>query len=272
MGTERGGVKVGGGGGGGGGGGLFNLFDWKRKSRKKLFSNLPGSCASSVTDEEGREIKAPGVVARLMGLDAMPSTGVPETYCTPFQDTRSFRDSHNLKRSSEYSGNDQFSYVPRRIDGYMRKPMDLRAQKMPSSPIERFQLEALPPSSARNAAQIMEAAAMVLEPRPQVNSREKICSYSPARIPLRVSKAREHIPSSQRAVSRQLQSSRTPVELPDVRFSMGQQMNQSWNSEAYGICPAFSIGKKRKKDTEAKNKKKTNNPDSDLDAGPLARV
>ncbi|KAL5216115.1 hypothetical protein ABZP36_007516 [Zizania latifolia] len=43
-------------------------------------------------------------------------------------------------------------------------------------------------------------------------------------------------------------------------------------SEAYGICPAFSIGKKRKKDTEAKNKKKTNNSDSGLDAGPLARV
>ncbi|KAG8043599.1 hypothetical protein GUJ93_ZPchr0458g22815 [Zizania palustris] len=43
------------------------------------------------------------------------------------------------------------------------------------------------------------------------------------------------------------------------------------DSEAYGICPAFSIGKKRKKDTEA-NKKKTNNSDSDFDAGPLARV
>ncbi|KAG8063699.1 hypothetical protein GUJ93_ZPchr0003g16687 [Zizania palustris] len=295
MGTERGGTKVAGGGGGGGsGGGLFNLFDWKRKSRKKLFSNSPEgaklvrrgeetlpsgrlhlvdedegigvssfkgssdySCASSVTDEEWREMKAPGVVARLMGLDAMPSTGVPETYCTPFRDTRSFRDSHSLKRSPEYSGNDQFSYVPRRIDGYMRKPLDLRAQKMPSSPIERFQIEALPPrsakplpmphhrllspiknsgfSSARNAAQIMEAAAKILEPRPQVNSREKICSYSPARIPFRVSEAREHIPSSQRAVSRQLQSSRTPVELPDVRFSRGQQMNQSWNSEEDGV-------------------------------------
>jgi hypothetical protein len=27
-----------------GGGGIFNLFDWKRKSRKKLFSNSPGMC------------------------------------------------------------------------------------------------------------------------------------------------------------------------------------------------------------------------------------
>jgi hypothetical protein len=42
MGTERGGTKVIG--GGGGGGGIFNLFDWDRKSRKKLFSKSPGRC------------------------------------------------------------------------------------------------------------------------------------------------------------------------------------------------------------------------------------
>ncbi|XP_062215864.1 uncharacterized protein LOC133916268 isoform X2 [Phragmites australis] len=288
MGTEKGGAKIGG--GSGSGGGIFNLFDWKRKSRKKLFSNSPEgaklvkrseetlpsrrlhsvdedegigvssfkgssdySCASSVTDEEGREMKAPGVVARLMGLDAMPSSGVPEPYCTPFRDTRSFRDSHSLKRSPEYSMNDQFSHVPRRVDGYMRKPLDLRAQKMPSSPIERFQIEALPPrsaktlpmshhrllspiknpgfSSARNAAQIMEEAAKILEPRPEASSREKICSFSPARIPLRVSEPRQIIPASQRTVSLKMQSSRIPPDLPDVRFSRGQHMNRSWNSD-----------------------------------------
>jgi hypothetical protein len=38
MGSEKGGAKV------IGGGGIFNLFDWKRKSRKKLFSNSPGMC------------------------------------------------------------------------------------------------------------------------------------------------------------------------------------------------------------------------------------
>ncbi|KAL6901945.1 hypothetical protein ACP4OV_004821 [Aristida adscensionis] len=290
MGTEKGGVKVAG--AGGGGGGIFNLFDWKRKSRKKLFSNSPEgaklvkrseetlpsgrlhlvdedegigmssfkgssdySCASSVTDEEGREMKAPGVVARLMGLDAMPSSGVPEPYCTPFRDTRSFRDSHSLKRSPEHSMNDHFGHVPRGVNGYMRKPLDLRAQKMPSSPIERFQMEALPPrsakplpmshhrllspiknssfSSARNAAQIMEAAAKIqmLEPRPQASSREKICSFSPARIPFRVSEPRESIPASQRTVHPKTQSSRTAPELPDARLSRGQQINRSWNSE-----------------------------------------
>lgn len=181
MGSEKGGAKV------TGGGGIFNLFDWKRKSRKKLFSNFPKgsklvkrseetllsgrlhlgdddegigvssfkgssdySCASSATDEEVREMKAPGVVARLMGLDAMPTSGVPEPYCTPFRDTRLFRYSHSLKRSPEYSMNDQFSHVPQRVHGYIRKPLDLRAPKMPSSPIERFQMEALPPRSAKH--------------------------------------------------------------------------------------------------------------------------
>jgi hypothetical protein len=205
-----------------------------------------------VTDEEVREMKAPGVVARLMGLDAMPTSGVPEPYCTPFRDTRLFRDSHSLKRSPEYSMNDQFSHVPQRVDGYIRKPLDLRAPKMPSSPIERFQMEALPPrsakhlpmshhrllspiknpgfSSARNAAQIMEEAAKILQPRAQASSREKICSFSPARIPLRVSEPRESIPP-QRTAPLKPQSSRTAPELPDVRFSRAQQMNRSWNSE-----------------------------------------
>jgi len=210
------------------------------------------SCASSVTDE-GREMKAPSVVARLMGLDAMPTSGVPEPYCTPFRDTRSFRDCHNLERSPDHSMNDQFGHVPRRVDCYMRKPLDFRAQKMPSSPIERFQIEALPSrsakplpmshhkllspiknpgfSSARNAAQIMEEAAKILQPRPQVNSREKICSFSPARIPLRVSEPRESTPASQRTVPLKVQSSRATPEAPDVRFSRGQQMNRSWNSK-----------------------------------------
>uniref|UniRef100_A0A0E0KVL3 Uncharacterized protein n=1 Tax=Oryza punctata TaxID=4537 RepID=A0A0E0KVL3_ORYPU len=44
------------------------------------------------------------------------------------------------------------------------------------------------------------------------------------------------------------------------------------NSEIYGLCPAFSIGNKRKKDSEPKMKKKPKNSDADLDGGPLARV
>ncbi|KAF9618785.1 hypothetical protein IFM89_002653 [Coptis chinensis] len=91
-----------------GSGGFLQLFDWNRKLWKKLFSNKSNfpegsnqgkrsnvnlqvtgfhqideddigrssikgssdySCSSSVTNDEGNGVKAPGVVARLMGLD-----------------------------------------------------------------------------------------------------------------------------------------------------------------------------------------------------------
>jgi hypothetical protein len=77
----------------------------------------------------------------------------------------------------------------------------------------------------------MEEAAKILQPRAQSSSREKICSFSPARIPLRVSEPRESISASQRTVSQIAQSSRNTPELPDMRLSRGRQMNRSWNSE-----------------------------------------
>lgn len=57
MGPERGGAKVIG--GGGGGGGIFNLFDWKRKSRKKLFSNSPGRCLKEFLDRLNKSVFPP---------------------------------------------------------------------------------------------------------------------------------------------------------------------------------------------------------------------
>ncbi|KAK4405498.1 hypothetical protein Sango_0556300 [Sesamum angolense] len=83
-------------------GGFLQLFDWNAKSRKKLFSSksdLPGgssikgssdhSCASSVTDEDFHGTRAPGVVARLMGLDSLPRSNSPDPYSTPLFDTQS---------------------------------------------------------------------------------------------------------------------------------------------------------------------------------------
>lgn len=127
MGIEKEGSKS-----GGYVGGFFQLFDWTAKSRKKLFSSksdLPErskqgkrsdgslpmtrlhlmdddengagsgirggsdySCASSVTDDDGYGARAPGVVARLMGLDSMPTSNSSEPNSTPFFDTQSLRD------------------------------------------------------------------------------------------------------------------------------------------------------------------------------------
>lgn len=58
-------------------------------------------------------------------------------------------------------------------------------------------------------------------------------------------------------------------EVPKQNFD--EDMEEK-NSETYGLCPAFSIGNKRKKDSEPKKKKKPKNSDADLDGGPLARV
>ncbi|XP_026665386.2 uncharacterized protein LOC103720044 [Phoenix dactylifera] len=269
--------------------GFFHLFDWNRKSRKKLFSsgtsspegskqgkisdcNLPTtrfqlngedevigvssmkgridcSGASSLTEEEGNEIRAPGVVARLMGLDSLPTSGALEPYSTPGFDSRSLRDNHNLTRSPEFSMNDQFNPAAHRAEGYFRKPIELRSQKMPSSPIEKFQTETLPPrlakslsiahnkllspiknpgfASATNAAQIMEAAARILEPGLQAGTRGKVSSLGSSSIPLKVRDPRESMAASRRTL-RLLELSRTTVQSADVRFSGGQSLNRAW--------------------------------------------
>ncbi|XP_072998198.1 uncharacterized protein [Typha latifolia] len=278
MGAEKGSSKS---------GGIFHLFDWNRKSRKKLFSNgtvspegtkqgkkcedsLPTSrlrtndedeivgvssikgisdysCASSVTDEEGNGSKAPGVVARLMGLDSMPTSSGLEPYATPVLDMGSLCDSNGIKGSPEFRMNSQFNRVRHRTDGFTMKPVEFRSQKMPSSPIERFQIEALPPrfaksrgthhklfspiknpglTSTKNAAQIMEAAAKILEPRRQSSSKSKASSFVSCSIPTKDCDPKE------KSCERLLQLSRRPTESTDIRLSRGLQLNKTWNSAA----------------------------------------
>ncbi|XP_048321868.2 uncharacterized protein LOC107433199 [Ziziphus jujuba] len=155
MGVEKEGSKN----GAGYVGGFFHLFDWKAKSRKKLFSsksdllehskqgkrydsNLPTtrlhlmdedetgagssikgstehSCASSVTDEEGCGTRAPSVVARLMGLDTLPPSNFQEPYSTPFFDTQSLRDAHYHRKNFDYYHDHQVMY-----SGNMLNKMD----------------------------------------------------------------------------------------------------------------------------------------------------
>ncbi|XP_078439097.1 uncharacterized protein LOC144709416 [Wolffia australiana] len=222
-------------------GGFFNLFDWNRKSRKKLFSSgnspveskqkpnparhaqttrapkfiedddsgavfsIKGSdysCASSITDEDGHATRAPGVVARLMGLDTMPTT-ISETISSPLFDSRS------TKEKSECS-----------------------YRKTPSSPIERFKTEVLPPRTARSlainqykllspiknpkyfsgkdAAHIMEAASKILVPGPVKNTKPSLSSLS-----VKTQAAKENIGLSRRAFQ-------------NLR---GQSLNESWDSQ-----------------------------------------
>ncbi|VFQ61043.1 unnamed protein product [Cuscuta campestris] len=225
MGAERHGSKRGGG-GGGYVGGFLQLFDWNAKSRKKLFSsksdspehskmkkrcdgNLPMtryhlveedemntntgsySYASSMTDDEEFCVKPPGVVARLMGLDPLPPS------------------SSNL---SQFYSSTPFSEPCWRS----------RNQKAIATPIHKFQTEILPPKYAKtipithhkllspiksassilpeNAAQIMEAAARIIEP--SVTTRPKMPSLGGSCLaPLKVRDLKVKVESASRRVS-----------------------------------------------------------------------
>ncbi|KAK8946397.1 hypothetical protein KSP39_PZI007167 [Platanthera zijinensis] len=272
MGPEKGGPKS---------RGFLQLFDWNRKSRKKLFSvspesakqekrtddSLPGtklrlldedetigissmkgsseySCSSSVTDEEGGGIRALGIVARLMGLNSMPASGFSEPFSTPRHNNIPPRDKQIHKIGTEFYINDQFNSS--RVSN-TRKPAEFRTQKMPSSPIERFQTETLPPRSAksvslshhkllspiktpgfippRNAAHIMEAAANIFEPTLPVNSRAKASSPYGT---LKIREPKNRITGSQRT-SNVVELARRSVETSDVRYLKGQSLNRSWN-------------------------------------------
>ncbi|KAK1591176.1 hypothetical protein Q3G72_003422 [Acer saccharum] len=256
MGIEKEGSKN-----GGGYGGFFQLFDWTAKSRKRLFSsksdfperskqgkksdgNLPMtrlhlmdedeigagssikgssdySCASSVTDDDGYGARAPGVVARLMGLDSLPTSS--ESFSTPLFDTQSLQDSRYSRKNLDYHHDNQIMYsgnLLNKVEGHTRNFVESKPQRIISRPIEKFQTEILPPKSAKsipfthhkllspikshgsiptkNAAHIMEAAARIIEPGPQTNIRAKMPLVGSSSEPLRVRDLKEKVEASQK--------------------------------------------------------------------------
>ncbi|KDP27882.1 hypothetical protein JCGZ_18962 [Jatropha curcas] len=276
MGVEKEGSKN----GGGYVGGFFQLFDWKAKSRKKLFSsksdlparskqgkrsdgNLPMtrfhlmdddeigvgssirggsdySCASSVTDDDGCGARAPGVVARLMGLDSMPTSSFSDPSSTPFLDTQSHRESSQQRKNFEYYHDPQIMYSENLLnkeDGPPRNFLDSKPQKVSSRPIEKFQSEVLPPKSAKTipithhkllspikspgfipsktAAHIMEAAARIIEPSPQATARAKISGVGSSSVPLKVRDIKERLEVAQKMPL--VGSSSAPQRTRDLR-------------------------------------------------------
>ncbi|KAJ4848407.1 hypothetical protein Tsubulata_032778 [Turnera subulata] len=256
MGVEKEGSKS----GGGYVGGFFQLFDWTAKSRKKLFSSksdfperykqgkksdgsLPMtrlhlmdedearssirggdySCASSVTDDDGYGAKAPGVVARLMGLDSMPTSSFQEPNTTPFFDTQSLRDASQSRKRFDYYHDDQIMYSGNLLskeDGPLRNFSEPKPTKVLSRPIEKFQTEILPPKSAKSipithhkllspikspsfipsktAAHIMEAAAKIIEPAPHAIAKAKMPIVGSSSVPLKVRDLKEKLEVAQR--------------------------------------------------------------------------
>ncbi|KAL4592386.1 hypothetical protein LXL04_005378 [Taraxacum kok-saghyz] len=202
MGAQKHGSK--GGGGGGYVGGFLHLFDWNAKSRKKLFSNKSESpeqpkqtkrtdgnmpmtrfntmeedemigglsykessdysCATSITDDDNYGTKPPGVVARLMGLDSLPTFNFSDTYSNPSFDSQSFKDS-----SAPY-----IAKIPK------FEPIDHQMEVVKATPqkraFEKFQTETLPPKSAKS---IPITSHKLLSP---IKNSKFVSSNNPARI------------------------------------------------------------------------------------------
>ncbi|XP_038709050.1 uncharacterized protein LOC120003949 isoform X2 [Tripterygium wilfordii] len=179
------------------------------------------SCASSVTDDDGFGARAPGVVARLMGLDSIPTSNFSESYSTPFSDTQSLREVRH-HRKNYYSQDHQVMYsgnLHSKVEGSSRHFVESKPPKI-NKPIEKFQTEVLPPKSAksipithhkllspiknpgfiptRNAAHIMEAAAKMIESSQQANNtKAKMLLVGSSSVPLRVRDLKEKVQAAQ---------------------------------------------------------------------------
>ncbi|XP_027368702.1 uncharacterized protein LOC113874687 [Abrus precatorius] len=240
-------------------GGFFQLFDWTSKSRKKLFatkSDSPESLkqrrkidgnlamthpflvdeddigvgisirdsndhsyASSVIDDEVCGTRAPSVVAKLMGLDSLPSSSLPD----PYFDSQSLQDVQYWKTNHNHLHGHQILYSGKLIEqseGSSRNFMETKPQKTLSRPIEKFQTEVMPPKSAKsipvthhkllspikspgfvpanNATYIMEAAARIIEPRPLATAKAKTPLVASSIVSLRIRDLKDKVETSQK--------------------------------------------------------------------------
>ncbi|KAG4916807.1 hypothetical protein JHK87_054364 [Glycine soja] len=242
-------------------GSFLSLFDWNSKSRKKLVwndpevpkqgkenvENLPKSQLTrkkvdeigespsniqscdfdstlSICSDEGCGSKAPGLVARLMGLDSLPAAAVTELSCTSLYGSKSHGASH-CNEGALHSADD---FCPADYINTLLKPekssldaMESRARKVESLPIKRFQTEMLPPKSAKtipvthnkllspikspsilppkNADHVMEAAAKIIEASPRPYLRNRTTSTEPSSVPLRILNLKERFEAAQYA-------------------------------------------------------------------------
>uniref|UniRef100_A0A5B6YRI1 DUF4378 domain-containing protein n=1 Tax=Davidia involucrata TaxID=16924 RepID=A0A5B6YRI1_DAVIN len=301
-------------------GGFLQLFDWNVKSRKKLFSteselpetkqgkeNLDSSatsqlqqmqvhengpvpsvkgsndynCASSMSDDEGCGTRAPGVVARLMGLDSLPTSNVYEPCFTPYFESHSFRDLHSQRSTTDFQSEHHiinYGNMINKLEGNSRNPVELRLQKVQSRAIERFQTEILPPKSAKNtpithrrlfspikspafiptknASYIMEAAAKIIEQSSQSTTKGKMPSFGSSKVPLRIPDLKEKMEATRKA-SRLPEASQRPREPSSFKYMKGQPSEGSQSgSQDTQLCKA-SVDAEKSSSDSLKNKGKS---------------
>ncbi|XP_047960310.1 uncharacterized protein LOC125205430 [Salvia hispanica] len=274
-------------------GGFLQMFDWNAKSRKKLFSsksevtekskqkkrcdgNSPRthlammemdekaavssvggssdqSCASSLVDEDFYGTKAPGVVARLMGLDSLPKSSMSEPYSTPLFSSSSLRDAYYQTKNREYPQESRLQGL------YNRNEMELKYPRVTHKPVEKFQTETLPPKSAKSipithhkllspiksansippkdAAHIMEAAARIIETGPsRLSTTAKLPPVGASSVPLRVRGLKEKAEAAQKP-SKIFEGSRRKAESSLRGNSMVKSGNRSVDAVPIRVMP-----------------------------------
>ncbi|KAL8226990.1 hypothetical protein R6Q57_016822 [Mikania cordata] len=320
MGAQKHGSK---GSGGGYVGGFLHLFDWNAKSRKKLFTsksespeqpkqtkrtdgNMPMtrfnmmdeddmidslimkgssdySCATSVTDEDGYNTKAPGVVARLMGLDSLPNVNFSDTYSNPSFDSQSLKDSstHYVTEDPEFESMDcQMETISRATKVKPEKTVIGRA-------IEKFQTETLPPKSAKpipitrnkllspiknsrfvssnNPACIMEAASKI----PLVGSSSlSLPSPSSSAVPFRMKVCKDKIESSTRK-PKIPEPSRRPLE-SNVKNLKNQQCSEPKKSISLALQAKANVQKREGLNHRPQPVRTRSNPERNLQKNPVS--
>ncbi|CAA0834843.1 Unknown protein [Striga hermonthica] len=209
------------------------------------------SCSSSVMDEDFYETKAPGVVAKLMGLDSLPKS----TPLTDFQSLHTPNHYHQQTQKTE-AFHDCNTKSGRLHDLPVHNAVKMinHHHKVINRPIEKFQTEILPPKTAKSipvthhkllspiksphfapskdAARIMEAAARIIEPRAGPSERTKLPPFgSSSSAPLRVAEdLKEKARPARKPLSKAFEGSHKNSEASStVKNLKGQSMNKSWN-------------------------------------------
>ncbi|XP_071700290.1 uncharacterized protein [Rutidosis leptorrhynchoides] len=236
------------------------------------------SCATSVTDEDGYGTKAPGVVARLMGLDSLPTTNFSDTYSNASFDSQSLRESTNYIRKDP-------AFDP--IDCQMEpvhtplivKRKDFRA-------IEKFRTETLPPKSAKsipithhkllspiknskyvscnNPDRIMEAASKI----PLVGSSSPSPSLtSSSSVPFKARVLREKMEHTRKP--KIPEAARKPSESNTVKNLKSQQSLEPKKSISLALQAKANVQKREGMTHRAQSVKTQSNPEKNQPKNPI---
>lgn len=171
--------------------------------------------------------------------------------------------------SSPLFGSQDSYYQTKSLDYYQDQSMDSSSlqdvpridmqpkyQKVIHRPIEKFQTEILPPKSAKSipithhkllspiksatfippkdAAQIMEAAARIIDPGPQERRKTKQPLVGSSSVPLRVRDLKQKAEAAKKPL-KIFEGSQRKAESRGVKNIKGQSMNKSWNGSGDAV-------------------------------------